>query len=111
MSDVDELVYEPPPDYRAYEAPEPTIDTPEGELKQAADDERFYTKAARGRNDVVISGPMWDGWGPGRYFRRRVHAYVWARAKYGPDRVVPLERQTTGRWAYLIRGLKKTGAK
>jgi hypothetical protein len=63
--------------------------------------------SCRGPRDVVLSGPVLAGWGPGRYFNSRRAAYTWARAKYGPDRVQRV-RYTRGRWAFLIKNLKVT---
>lgn len=82
---------------------EPSIDsTPE----QVAElDDRFYTLGMRKPEDVVLSGPIFNGWGPGRYFQSRRLAREWCQEKYGIERV-GFVRVTSGRWAYLIRGLK-----
>lgn len=62
--------------------------------------------STRGPSDAVVSGPIMGGWGPGRWIANRRAAYVWAVAKYGKDRVVQMDQQTEGRWAFLIRGLR-----
>lgn len=59
----------------------------------------------RGPRDVVVSGPVRGGWGPGRWMPNRYVARKWADGKYGPERVLPVP-YTEGRWAFLIRNLK-----
>jgi hypothetical protein len=59
----------------------------------------------RGPRDVVISGPVTGGWGPGRWHTNRRIAYWRCVGKYGVDRVKQL-RQSEGRWSFLIKNLK-----
>lgn len=82
---------------------EPTIDTTEQEM-----DERFvfYPNVMRAPSDVVLSGPVIGGWGPGRYFQSKARAFEHFVEKYGNARVRKLDRSTKGRWAFLIKGLK-----
>lgn len=63
------------------------------------------TYSTRGPSDVVLSGPVVGGWGPGRYFRSRRLAFAAMREKYGPERVIPT-RQNKGRWSFLIKNLR-----
>lgn len=91
------------------ESTEPTIDTDPDSLAQmsAVDPNgRFYTKAMRGARDVVLSGPILGGWGPGRYHRSKAVALEWLRTKFGQERVRVLPGWTKGRWAYLIKDLR-----
>lgn len=60
----------------------------------------------RGPNDVVLSGPVIGGWGPGRWHQNRRIAFGWAIRKYGIDRVVATP-QSNGRWSVLIKNLKE----
>jgi hypothetical protein len=57
--------------------------------------------------DWVISGPLADGKGPGRYFRSFRAAEEWAREKYGDKfiRMIP-EAKVGKRWAALIKGVR-----
>lgn len=92
------------------ESVQPTVDlSPDEVAKLAAEDPqgRFYTRALRGPNDVVLSGPVIGGWGPGRYHRSKAVAKEFLEKKYGEDRVRPVGGWTRGRWAYLIKNLKK----
>jgi len=86
---------------------EPTIDTDPKELAEADLASRFYTKMLRGAGDVVLSGPVIGGWGPGRYFRSKRLAKRYLSMKYGVDRVQRLPGRQKGRWAYLIKNLKE----
>lgn len=103
MTEVDD--YEP-----LRESVQPTIDlSPDEVSKLVAEDPqgRFYTRALRGEHDVVLSGPVIGGWGPGRYFRSKALAKRYLELKYGAERVRPAGGWTRGRWAYLIKDLRK----
>jgi hypothetical protein len=92
------------------ESTQPTADmTPDEVAKLSQEDPqgRFYTRALRGPNDVVLSGPIFQGWGPGRYHRSKTVAKEFLEKKYGVERVRPIAGWTRGRWAYLIKDLKK----
>lgn len=91
-------------DFSDYDEVEPTIDATDEQV--AGLDERFYTKGMRGPRDVVLSGPVMGGWGPGRYFRSKRTAYRYLVMKYGHENVRFLRGSTRGRWSYLIRNLK-----
>ena len=78
----------------------PGADTPERAFY-----ERFVDYSDRGVRDVVLSGPVLAGWGPGRYFQSRRRAFQWCVEKYGEGKVTRVP-YTKGRWAFLIRGLK-----
>ena len=67
--------------------------------------ERWVDYSPRGPRDVILSGPVLAGWGPGRYFSNRRAAYMWALTKYGKERVSRV-RYTRGRWAFLIKNLR-----
>ena len=95
----DEIEVEPEP-----APPEPSLDTTPEEVVEY---EWFYP--VRSPNDVVVSGPITGGWGPGRWFKNRRMALTWAMNKYGKDRI-SLTRQTVGRWSILVRGLKNANA-
>lgn len=82
----------------------PTIDTHPREFEER---EVLYESGRRREGDVVLSGPLIGGWGPGRYFQNRRRAREWCVAKYGAARVWGVEKLQRGRWAYLIKGLKK----
>lgn len=79
----------------------PNIDTSEKELEHG---EYEIEYSDRGPNDIVLSGPLLGGWGPGRFFQSRGAALVWATQKYGPGRVKKVKEQP-GRWAYLVKNL------
>lgn len=75
----------------------------------ATDDDfttRWVDYVDRGPRDVVISGPIIGGWGPGRWHKNRRVAYWVAVDKYGEDRV-KMTRQSSGRWSFLIKNLKQ----
>ncbi len=82
----------------------PTIDTTQKDLEQR---EVAYTSLSqRTDRDVVLSGPIIGGWGPGRYFQNRGRAHDFMVAKYGAGRVVELDGKTRGRWSFLIKDLR-----
>lgn len=92
------------------ESVQPTVDTsPELLAAMVSEDPqgRFYTKALRGPRDVVLSGPIIGGWGPGRYHQSKALALRYLRLKFGDERVRVLPGWTRGRWAYLIKDLRK----
>ena len=66
---------------------------------------RWVDYSDRGPLDAVISGPVTGGWGPGRWHRNRRIAYWVCAARYGADKVKPM-RQSSGRWSFLVKGLK-----
>lgn len=73
-----------------------------------SDDEfglRWVDYSDRGPNDVVLSGPITGGWGPGRWHKNRRVAYWRLVDKYGADRVKQM-RQSEGRWGFLIKNLR-----
>lgn len=78
----------------------PSVDT---------DDKEFGTHwvdyTDRGSRDVVLSGPVIGGWGPGRWFANRRNAWFWAVRKYGEERVKPM-RQSLSRWSLLVKNLR-----
>lgn len=74
-------------------------------------DLRDVEYSTRGPRDVVLSGPVIGGSGPGRYFQNRRLAYLWARGKYGPERVRRTERECKWRWSFLIKDLKAEPSK
>lgn len=82
----------------------PTIDTRQRDLEER---EVAYAAGRREAGDVVVSGPIIGGWGPGRYFQNRMRAHQYCVAVYGADRVKELEGRTRGRWSFLISGLKR----
>lgn len=61
--------------------------------------------SARGISDVVLSGPVRGGYGPGRWMSNRAGAYTWCVGKYGAGRVSQVP-YVEGRWAFLIKGLR-----
>lgn len=81
----------------------PTIDTKQRDLEER--EVQYYTEA-RGPADVMLSGPVIGGWGPGRYFQNRRRAYAYLVEKYGKDRVKDAAGPVRGRWAFLVKGLK-----
>ncbi len=104
MIEADDVDYEP-----LKEATQPTIDLSPDEVSRLVSEDpqgRFYTRALRGPGDVVLSGPVIGGWGPGRYFRSKAMARRYLELKY-PGRVRPAGGWTRGRWAYLVKDLKK----
>lgn len=60
----------------------------------------------RGPGDVVISGPLVSGVGPGRKFESRLSAITWAAEKYGSTNVSLIEAGEY-RWAVLVKNLRK----
>lgn len=78
---------------------------PGADTKEAEIGVREVEYSCRGPRDVVLSGPVLAGWGPGRYFNSRRAAYAWAITKYGKQRV-QRTRYTRGRWAFLIKNLR-----
>jgi hypothetical protein len=70
--------------------------------------ERFVDYNTRGPRDVVLSGPVLGGWGPGRYHRSRRVAYAYLEGKFGEGRVVRTP-QSKGRWSFLVKNLKVVG--
>lgn len=80
----------------------PTIDTPGQVLEEG---NRFVDYSIRGPRDVILSGPLTGGWGPGRWFKNRSMAYLFVVDKYGVGRVSSV-RERAGRWAYLIKNLR-----
>lgn len=68
----------------------------------------------RGPGDVVVSGPLLDKIrnpdrpGPGRIFSSKEAAFLWAKDKYGEDKVRLLKpEEDTPRWAVLVKNLRK----
>lgn len=61
--------------------------------------------STRSPRDVILSGPVVGGWGPGRYHRSRRVAFAALKEKYGEARVVPT-RQVKGRWSFLVKNLR-----
>lgn len=59
----------------------------------------------RGPRDVVLSGPVGPGWGPGTWYPSRGAAYQKLEAKYGKERIRKVPT-VMGRWAFLIVNLK-----
>lgn len=80
----------------------PWCDTPESELTAGM---QWVDYSDRGPRDVVLSGPVTAGWGPGRWHKNRRIAYWVATQRYGAERVKPT-RQTEGRWSFLIKNLR-----
>lgn len=78
----------------------PGCDSSGGEL-----DVGWIDYSDRGPNDVMLSGPITGGWGPGRWHANRRAAYAACVAKYGVDRV-KFPRQSEGRWCCLIKNLR-----
>ena len=72
-------------------------------------DDDFGTKwvdySDRGPRDVVLSGPVIGGHGPGRWHKNRRVAYWRLVDKFGADRVKQM-RQSQGRWSFLIKNLR-----
>lgn len=83
---------------------QPTVDSKAEELK-----DKWILYPGRGPNDVVVSGPMLSNAGPGRFMPSRRAAYAAMVQKYGKERVVLMERQSRGRWSFLIKNLKVQG--
>jgi len=79
----------------------PSCDTVPREFR-----DRFVDYNLRGPRDVVLSGPVQGGTGPGRYHQNRRRAYYSLVDKYGADRVRWTEKQSYKRWSFLVRGLK-----
>jgi hypothetical protein len=66
--------------------------------------ETAWDYSDRAPDDFVISGPLPDGWGPGRPFESVARAARWCRLKYGYRfRRMITEAESGGRWAALIR--------
>ncbi len=78
----------------------PGCDTPADEFGA-----RWVEYYDRGPRDVVVSGPVTGGWGPGRWHKNRRVAYWRLVGKYGADRV-KLTKQSQGRWSFLIKNLR-----
>jgi|SRR5690349_2825706 len=68
--------------------------------------DRFVDYNLRGPNDVVLSGPIISGWGPGKYYQNRMMAYRALVALHGADRVRFTEKNTIGRWSFVVKGLR-----
>lgn len=85
----------------------PTCDSSPQSMESGSN--QLIEYSTRGPNDVVLSGPVVGGWGPGRYHRSRRVAYHVLRDKFGADRVTPT-RQVKGRWSFLIKNLKAGGS-
>lgn len=66
---------------------------------------RWVDYVDRGPRDVVVSGPVTGGWGPGRWSKNRRVAYWRLVGKYGANRVKPT-KQSQGRWSFLIKNLR-----
>ncbi len=67
---------------------------------------RWVDYTDRGPADVVVSGPVTGGWGPGRWHKNRRVAYWIAVKRYGDGRVKTM-RQSEGRWGFLIKNLRQ----
>lgn len=78
------------------------------ELREAAkpDGNLYVNYTLRGPRDVVLSGPILGGWGPGRYYSSRRVAYFALVERFGENRVQFVDGLTRGRWGYLIKNLK-----
>ena len=83
---------------------EPTNDTEPREFLEKEVDYRMAS--LRGPLDVVLSGPITGGWGPGRYFQNFRLAREFLEAKYGKERVKRVPGRSAGRWAFLIKNLR-----
>lgn len=83
---------------------EPTIDTNE---KEFADRFVEYPHTRRSDRDVILSGPVIGGWGPGRYHQNRALARQHLIEKYGADRVRTIGRYIRGRWAFMVLNLRE----
>lgn len=77
----------------------PNIDQDENDLSDLPVD---YSE--RGPRDVVVSGPIFGGWGPNTKMPNRKAAYARCVQKYGVERVKNIP-QSRGRWAFLIKDL------
>lgn len=66
---------------------------------------RWVDYSDRGPRDVVLSGPVIGGWGPGRWHKNRRVAYWRLVAQFGEDRVKQM-RQSQGRWSFLVKNLR-----
>lgn len=84
-------------------AVDPTIDTAIADLEAPTS---WVAYSDRGPMDVVLSGPVIGGWGPGRWHQNRRIAFGWALRTYGVDRVVATP-QSNGRWSVLIKNLRE----
>lgn len=80
----------------------PSGDTPPAELGS-----RFVEYGDRGPRDVILSGPVRGGAGPGRYHPSRRAAWEYAVAKYGVNRVRRLEQDCFKRWALIVKNLRQ----
>lgn len=89
-------------DAEALEPLVPTNDTAPSEFL-----DRFVEYGDRGPRDVILSGPVRGGGGPGRYQPNRRVAWEAAVAKYGANRVRPLGRDVHKRWALIVKNLKE----
>ena len=82
----------------------PTCDSSPQSMESGSN--QLIDYSTRGPRDVVLSGPVAGGWGPGRYHRSRRVAYHVLRDKFGAERIVPM-RQSKGRWSFLVKNLKE----
>lgn len=80
---------------------EPTCDLPDAGIGA-----RWVDYTDRGPADVLLSGPVTGGWGPGRWHKNRRLAYAHCAEKYGAGRVQTV-RQADGRWSFLIKNLRQ----
>lgn len=81
---------------------QPGIDTDPREFEHKSVD---YS-SDKGPNDLVVSGPVIGGWGPGRYFQNRRQALRHYEDKYGENKVHLSHRQSHGRWSVVIKDKK-----
>jgi hypothetical protein len=94
------------------EEPQGFIPTVDSDLSDFSDNTKYVDYSTRGPNDVVLSGPIVGGWGPGRFHRNRATAYKWCCDNYGVDRVKRGEKwEQAGRWSFLIKNLKTEGVR
>jgi hypothetical protein len=75
---------------------------------QPSEDTSIINYDIKGPNDVVISGPLTSGSGPGRTHASSREAYIRLCNKYGKNRVKSM-KQDKHRWCYLIKDLKVKG--
>ena len=79
----------------------PWVDSTDGDFAS-----RWVEYHDRGPRDVVISGPLPGGWGPGRWMKNRRAAYAFYVGKYGVERV-KTHPQSVGRYAFLVKNLRE----
>ena len=75
----------------------------------STDDEfgsRWVDYTDRGPRDVVLSGPVINGWGPGRWHKNRRIAYWRLVGQFGAHNVKQT-RQSQGRWSFLVKNLRQ----